>query len=372
MAEELVLEKPTVTTDPFDGSNEPVETKITDVVIEKKEDPLIVEKKEDPVIVVDKKDEVIIEKKEDPAVIEKKETIAEPFKYANEDSKRVHELLLEGKTDVVLDILNQQKKLDKLLAATVDKNVATDILKLKLETSYSSLSKEQIDYKFNKMYSIPKEPVQKATEEDDDFNERVNEWKEAVKSAETDLLIDAEMAKPELQKLKIDLVLPKTENNNVTAKEPTPEELATEQNAVAEFIQKANAVVNSFDGISVSYKDKDVDIQSTYSLSDEEKTKINGQMKLLAEKGYNSNAIFAERWVNADSSFNYNQIAKDLATLETQDKAAQKFVSDTTAKAKIQFMKEKHNIDLGGVNTGGDLQLEDKTTQQKNEDAIWN
>lgn len=366
MVDDLVIEKPTVTTDPFDGANEPIAVKKEEPVIEKKEEPII-EKTEETVI--EKKEEPIIEKKEEPVVVEKKENPIEQFKYANEASKQVHELLLEGKTDVVLDILNQQKKLDKLLTAPMDKTVAADIVKLKLEGT-GGLSKEQIDYKFNKMYGIPKEPIQKSTEEDEDFNERVNEWKEVVKNAEMDLLIDAELAKPELQKLKIDLVLPKIQNNNATVLEPTPAELEQEQNALVEFIKNASDAVNSFDGLSVSYKDKDVDIQSTYSLSDEEKTKINGQMKLLADKNYNSNAIFAERWVNADNSFNYKQIADDLATLETRDKAAQKFVSDTTAKAKIQFMKEKHNTDLGSTNKG-DLQLEDKTTQQKNEDAIW-
>jgi len=364
MSEELVVENPTVITDPFDGVAEPVEQKGVEQVIEKKEEP-IVEKTEDKII------EPLVEKKEEALIVEKKEVAPEPFKYANEDSKRVHELLLDGKTDVVLDILTQQKKLDKLLTTTVDKNIAADIIKLKLETSGIELTKEQIDYKFNKMYGIPKEPVQKSLEDDIEFEERVNEWKELVKNAEMDLLIDAEMAKKDLQKLKIDLVLPQISGES-KAKEQTPDELAAESKVMEDFLKNSDEAVKSFAGLSVAYKDKDVDVQSTYSLSDDEKAKVNGQMKLLAEKGYNSNAIFAERWVNADNTFNYTQIAKDLATLETQDKAAHKFVADTTAKAKIQFMKEKHNTDLGGINKGGDLQLEDKSLQQKNEEAIWN
>ncbi len=64
-------------------------------------------------------------------------------------------------------------------------------------------------------------------------------------------------------------------------------------------------------------------------------------------------------------------MAKDLITLEAADKPSQKFVSDTVAKAKLAFIKSKVNVDLGEAK-GGDLQLEDKETQQKNEDAIWN
>jgi len=369
MTEESVLEKDTITRDAFDGADEPIVQKNTEVVVEKK-DELTVEKKAEPVI-IEKKEDIVVEKKEEAITVEKKEVTSEPFKYANEDSEKVHKLLLEGKTDIVLDILNQQKKLDKLLTTPTDKQTAVDIIKLKLESEFNGLSKEQVDFKFNKMYGIPKEPVQKVTEDDTEFEERMNEWKEKVKDTESELLIDAEIAKSVLQKMKIDLVLPTIEGVQI-AKEQTPEDLANEQKAVEDFLKNAETAVNLFEGLGVSYKDKDVDIQSNYSLSDEEKAKVNGQIKLLAEKNFNSNAIFAERWVNADNTFNFQQIAKDLATLETQDKAAQKFVADTTAKAKIQFMKEKHNIDLGNINKGGDMQLEDKTTQQKNEDAIWN
>ena len=73
---------------------------------------------------------------------------------------------------------------------------------------------------------------------------------------------------------------------------------------------------------------------------------------------------------NDDDTFNFNQIAKDLAVLESFDKTAQKFVGDAANKAKVQFIKEKHNIDLGKEGNG-QLQLEDKEAQKKNEDAIW-
>ena len=49
MSEELVVENPTVITDPFDGVAEPIEQKVVEQIIEKKEEP-IVEKTEDKII----------------------------------------------------------------------------------------------------------------------------------------------------------------------------------------------------------------------------------------------------------------------------------------------------------------------------------
>ncbi len=182
-------------------------------------------------------------------------------------------------------------------------------------------------------------------------------------------MIDAEIAKHDIAKYKEDIQLPDIENTQFV-KEPTAEELQEAENEAIEFLKTAGDAINKFEGFNVSYKDKDVDIQSSYALSDEEKISISGQLKTLAERNYNANALFAERWVNDDNTYNFNQIIKDLATLETEDKRSQKFVSDTVAKATLQFIKGKHNIDLG-KQAGGDLQLPDKTTQQKSEDVIW-
>ncbi len=369
--EEVIVADQVQTYDPFDGNPSPPEDKVETIVA-----PIVEEKKIEPIVEV--KSETIpaleattvIEEKKIEPVIEKKAE-QEPFKYANEESKKIHELILEGKTKDVLKILNEQDRLDSLLTAPLDAKTAKDILMLKLEKDFNGLSPELKEYRFNKLYGTGKEPVQKITEDEDDFLERQNEWKEKVANAEKDLLIDAELAKPDLAKFKIDLQLPAIQSQAQSFQPPTPEELEADRKEAESFLVNSKAAIDKFAGFSVTYKDKDVDIQTTYSLSDEEKTVVMGKMSLLAEKNYNANALFAERWVNDDNTYNFDQIAKDLATLETSDKSSQKFVSDTTAKAKLAFIKSKVNVDLGETK-GGELQLEDKTTQQKNEDAIWN
>lgn len=366
MTEVLDAPEKTVTIDSFDGSLTPPEERVAPIEEEKKQEaPIVEEKKVEPVI----EEKAVIENKEEPVIEEKKKEEPQPQKYANEKSEKIHKLLLAGENDKVLDILNEQRKIEKLVSGDINKETAKDILKLSLEKKFEGLKPEQIEYKFNKMYGVPKEPVQRQLEDNDDFEERHSEWEQKAKDAENDLLIDAEIAKHEIAKYKEEIQLPDIADNFI-AKEQTPEELEAEKNEAIDFLQKAGDAISKFEGFNVSYKDKDVDIQSNYALSDEEKNSISGKLKTLAERNYNANALFAERWVNDDNTYNFQQIIKDLAILETEDKRSQKFVSDTVTKATLQFIKGKHNIDLG-KQAGGDLQLEDKTTQQKSEDAIW-
>lgn len=270
--------------------------------------------------------------------------------------------------------IDKQERLTQLTEGEVTESNAPDIIKAAMIEKYKGLKPDQVNYKFNKQFALPPEPKQdEANESDEDFANRREQWQAQVSDVKMDMLIEANLARPELEKLKSEIKLPTIAQTDISERPKTPEELALEQKEVELFMQNADAAVSKFEGFSVTYKDKDVDVQSSYALSAEEKSSVMEKMKVLAEKNYNSNAIFAERWVNADSSFNFSQIAKDLAILETHDKTSQKFASDAYTKAQVNFIKNKHNIDLNGQNGGaGDLQLEDKDAQKKNEDAIWN
>lgn len=361
MLEEVVAEKPTVVTDSFDGNAmPPEEIKQPEIIVEKKEEPILAEKKVDDVI-VEKKDEPIIEEKKIESIVAEKKVEPEPIKYAEIEPSKIKEIYA---------IIDRKEKLSGLLEGEVTKNNAPEIIKAHWQEKYKGLSPQQMEYKFNKQFSTPKAPVQLVEEADEDFEVRQTEWKEQVTNAEMDLLIEANLLRPELEKINSELKLPEivqTKQSNTL----TPEEQAKVIKDAEQFVQNAIESVNKFEGFNVEYKDKDVDIKSTYALSDEEKTNVLGKMKLLAEENYNANAVFAERWVNSDGTFNFDQIAKDIAIIETHDKTAQKFVSDATTKARINYIKDKRQIDLNSSNGGGELQLEDKEAQKKREDAIW-
>lgn len=386
MAEELVIDKPTVTTDSFDGSEKPLEEKAAEPIVAVKVDEQI-KKVDEPIIKDIEVPKDWLKKEfdiEDPAIlkaeIQELKNIkanppkAEEIKFKDEQSQHIHELLREGKPEnkkAVREFLQTQEQIDELSGiAEVNKDNAEDIIKLQIKLANKTLSTKEIEFEYKQLYTPTKEPVQKATEDDDDFKERHDDWEEQVSMIEMRRIVAAKKAQPELSKLKTELELPEITKIEPTQKQLTPDELAIVKQEQEKFLQNADAALKAFEGFNVNYKGNDVEVESNYALSDDEKTSVLGKMKLLAENGYDANAIFAEKWINTDGSFNFNQMAKDIATLETDDKRSQKYVSDTVAKAKLGFIKEKHNIDLV-VDSKGELQLEDKDAQKKNEDAIW-
>jgi hypothetical protein len=379
MSDTLELEAPTVVKDSFDGIEKPLEDRTPrEQIVEKKEEPVIVEKKEEPIVVEKKEGDIIIE--------DGRNFLKEKLGYDDWDSVKAEietlktkaqtpaefklESLETGKIKEIYAVIEKKEKLDQLTTGDVTKENAPAIIKAAMVEKYKGLSPEMINHKFNKSWAIPPKPKEDSFVDTDEFTAAQNDWKEKVADIEMEMLIEANVVRPELEKIKSEIKLPEIPKTEASYSQ-TPEELAKEKADAEQFLLQAGEAIKKFEGFNVAYKNKDVDVQSNYALSDEEKASVMGKMKLLAEKSYNSNAIFAERWVNADLSFNYAQIAKDLATLETSDKSSQKFVSDTAAKVKEQFLRNKHNTDLG-KQAGGDLQLEDKTTKQKNEDAIWN
>jgi len=134
------------------------------------------------------------------------------LEYTNEESKLIAQALSEGKQDVVRDYLNRKMELDTILSQEVTDQNADTIIKMSMKAKYSSLNDEQIQHKFNRQYSIPKEPIQSVSEDDDEFQERHNEWKETVSQVKMDKVIDAQMALPTLEELKKEIVLPKIES----------------------------------------------------------------------------------------------------------------------------------------------------------------
>lgn len=304
--------------------------------------------------------------------LRKKSSAPAEIRYENEESALIHKALLAGKKEPLYQYLDRQAKLEKLTSGEINKDNAPDIIKAQMAEKYKGLTADQINYKFNKLYGEPKQPIQKEDELDEDFSQRMQEWEEKKKEAEIELVIEAKIVKPELEKLKSELKFPELPQAEPQEKSLTPEELVEIKKNEELFVKDAEIAVKDFEGLTVEYKDKDVDIKSTYSLSDEERGRIVNALKFLAENSYNSNALFAERWVNDDMTFNFKQMVRDFTVLETYDKSAQKFIGDAAAKAKKQFIKEKKNIDLNDSNNGnGNMELPEKTSQQKNEEAIW-
>lgn len=137
------------------------------------------------------------------------------IKYENEVSQKLAQAWMAGKTDEVFEYLNEQRQLDRLTTAEVSKDTADEIIKLGMKLRYKDegLNETEIAYKFNKQYSIPKEPVELASETAEEFEQRHNDWKEQVADIEMSKIIDAKVAKRDLEAAKQKLVLPTVESS---------------------------------------------------------------------------------------------------------------------------------------------------------------
>lgn len=133
-------------------------------------------------------------------------------KFENEFNEKLFKAIQGGKHKEVSQLLMQQEKLESLTTTEVNKDTASDIIKLSMQLKYKDLTPSEIEYKFNKQFSIPKEPIQRIGEDDDDFEIRKSDWEETVQDIEMTKIIEAKLAKPELEKAKSSISLPEIDN----------------------------------------------------------------------------------------------------------------------------------------------------------------
>lgn len=138
----------------------------------------------------------------------------EPIKFENEESEKLFRAWQGGKKDEVYNYLAEQKRLEQYASADVSEQTADEILKLEMQVKYKdlNLSPEEINYKFNKQYSIPKEPIKGYLEDDAEYDMRRAAWQEQVNDIKMQKIIDAKIAKPNIVAAKANLKFPELNN----------------------------------------------------------------------------------------------------------------------------------------------------------------
>jgi len=133
------------------------------------------------------------------------------IKFENEASEKAFKALTAGKMQEVYAILEQDVKIDKILSAAVTNETAADVIKLGMQLKYKDLTSEEINYKFNKQFALPAKPTMLPSEEQEEYDQRLAAWQDQVKDKQTELLIEAKLARPDLQAAKQKLVFPEIE-----------------------------------------------------------------------------------------------------------------------------------------------------------------
>jgi hypothetical protein len=141
-------------------------------------------------------------------VLKSQPPATEAPKFENEFNEKLYKAIQAGQVKEVTQLLAQQERLDSLTTSEVNESNAADIIKLGMQLEYKTLTQAEIDYKFNKQYALPKEPVQSDSELDEDFAQRKAEWQEKVTDIQMSRMIDAKMAIPKLVTAKSEIKLP--------------------------------------------------------------------------------------------------------------------------------------------------------------------
>lgn len=134
------------------------------------------------------------------------------FQAANEESAAILKALSAGKREDVWKALDREMKIERLVNAEVNKDTAAEILRTSMQFKYQDFSPEEINYKFNKQYGLPPQPKQAAEELDEDFQSRMTVWQEQVTDKQMEMMIDAKLAKKELEGFKGKLEFPEIES----------------------------------------------------------------------------------------------------------------------------------------------------------------
>ena len=295
------------------------------------------------------------------------------FEFKNEDSKKIAEYINEGKIDDLYSFLDMQKRVDKLIKADLsDKNVAAELVRFGIQRDNPNLSGEDVDFLFNEQYSIPKEPKQREDELDDDFNERHSSWNEQRERVERKMMIEAKMAQPKLAQLKSELVLPEIKKE-VTPQQnqPTPEEMVVFEKYKSDYLESVEKSVTNLNHVSLTVKDKDVELPLKYDFTQQEKDAVSQRMKDFAENGYNATAILADLWVTPEGNVNTSRMSEDLAFLLFGKNITQKFADDAANKRLEAYFKEKKQVDVAGNNERGTFNPENKSSYEKMQEHFW-
>lgn len=139
------------------------------------------------------------------------------IEFADAESEKLFKAWTAGKKDDVYNILEKSRRIDSFLGKEVDKDNAADLIKFGMQLKYKAagieITPDEINYKFNKQYGVPAKPTQATGEDQADYDTRISEWEAVRADKQMELMIDAKLAKPELEASKSKLVLPEIEQS---------------------------------------------------------------------------------------------------------------------------------------------------------------
>lgn len=299
---------------------------------------------------------------------------AKALDLTNDESRKMLLYIKEGKRKELYEFLHQQEQVDRLLTSDLsNKDIATELVKFGISKN-KNLTKDEVNFLFNERFSIPEKPVKELTEVDDDYNARIETWQKQVENIQTRLVIEAKLAQPELEKLKVQIDLPDIQTQ-VQQPQLTQEALDAAKKYDEAYTSSVTESLKNFNGFSVKVKNEAVglpEISIPYATTDADKTLLNQELMAFANANYNTNSLF-KSWLNEDKSINTKQVAEDRYLLANRDKIFQKLTEEAASKAIDAYVKGKKNININETNVQQTavINKEDKTEMDTVRDQFF-
>ncbi len=285
---------------------------------------------------------------EEPTGSEPLEQSKVNFEWDNEVAKEIYENLTNGNISDVADILYEQKVLSEL-----DKMDESDILKLKIAYDYPELTPQEIEEEFASKYGIDKD-FDQSLMTDDEIAAKNKQIEKQEKALARELKKDVREAKDYLQTLKQDISFPdilsqfqEQSQQSVNPEEAVSQYLKSQEEEQSKVYQQAREMyensiadgLKSFEGFNVNYKDEEVQFDGKYSLSPEEKTQLQNDLK-----DFDLESFYGPRYYK-DGKYDTKQLAEDVYFLQNRDKIVNSMVTQAVSKAKADLLKGMKNID---------------------------
>ena len=267
------------------------------------------------------------------------------FEFKDDVSKTLFDAIREGKADDVYQVLNEQKRLDKLTTAELNPDLAVEIIKENIKNKHKDLDQEEIDLLFFEKFYVPLKPEQTFDDSDEDYTEKVKTWQNQVDYVEKRLMIEAKLSRPELEKYKSDIQLPDIYNESGRQAE-SQAEFEIMQEARSEYEKTLNSDFQSFNGFNVSVKDEDVEIPISFNVGEDEKLVMKNQLE-----DFDTDTYFENRWFNKDGKPNVQQIMADKYLLENREKIFSKIANEAASQRLLAHLKKSGNININQTAT---------------------
>jgi len=277
-------------------------------------------------------------------LIEEREQ-APSFDFSDDVSKTLFDAIREGKTDDVYQILNEQKRIDKLTNSELTTEIAAEIVKTNIQNKFKDLSADEVDLLFYDQFFVPLKPEQGFDETDEDYAEKLRSWQAQADYTEKRLMIEAKVLRPEIAKLKSEIKLPDI-YNEAGREAQYQEEFEYLQQARSVYERTLDSEFQSFNGFNVSVKDDEVEIPISFNVGEDERFALKQELS-----DFDGEAYLENRWFNEEGKPNVRQIMADKYVLENLPRILQKVANEAASQRLLAHLKKSNNINLNQTPT---------------------